>query len=905
MKKILLIFIVAISPIMFAASFNGEILCDPVNEMDSLILSKDAVVQPAFHYINGYPVQCLRVSLQSESSRTSLFVRIKAKNLTGKKINFICAVASANNNNNSAKFKLVANGVNLFNSAVKSEQPVYFRANPTVDNFGTVNFSFEISYYSPKKVFAVDLILPAVVGLGKTVNSVQKPDIKFGLTDSNKTWRIADSVNIKTSDFKVTDNIFLIPQLKLLKIISKSIEPRDGMPVKIIAILKNTGWKDYINSIDNTLKISVDKKSGVTDEDKQVQLIPNIAAGGLAEIEWTIHTHKNISKINGELISDFLNKNEKFNIPLYAIGNQNSKAKNKNGWKIFACKKENLIVYDWMQNNVNLRFIKSPCGIQNVQFSVRNNNKYKTVATIDNLAEFDAIAPNNKIKTLTFTPKSVRYLESENKVLVRGWAFDKEIGGLTVEQYYSRPNNTSEIKIETKITAKSNIRLVEIRNPVFNLETAKNSILIIPGFVFEKLVSPLKIKKYKWIIENSNIDLIQLSQQLIPFVYAESLGGSVCFKNPESSFRKNNSLWAVEKFFSKMGGRYTIVNITKPSFGNILKNLKSKESLYTETYLEIIPEKTVIADKLPNILQLGVIPVQLIDAEKKRLVKKFITSINEMSALSPDEIDKLIVLLRASKSKDLDAETNGKINDLYSKLLAGLDENKNEKNKKRLLKLCTKYDWTLDKKISGNVIINRMGIYNITDDLLELLNNNNKNNKEAISLALSLLQKIRGKLIFPDDLPALSIYAKLAKANIAVYKSSGDKSFLYEANRLLHLGEIFMRKSTENIARGIGMAEENVGNTSPGNYVGLFSADATLRLVDALYDAAEADALNAERNYRLANLILDAVEKFYLRENKDGLIPEYLVPEFNTVTGKYLHPYLLWKMFLRQNKLLK
>jgi len=50
-------------------------------------------------------------------------------------------------------------------------------------------------------------------------------------------------------------------------------------------------------------------------------------------------------------------------------------------------------------------------------------------------------------------------------------------------------------------------------------------------------------------------------------------------------------------------------------------------------------------------------------------------------------------------------------------------------------------------------------------------------------------------------------------------------------------------------------------------------------------------------------LLLNAVEKFYLQKNKDGLIPEFYSPGFNIISGKYMQPFFLRKMFLRQNKL--
>ena len=698
-------------------------------------------------------------------------------------------------------------------------------------------------------------------------NPNQDPDIQFGKINSKKSWRIADTANNKLLNSNKVDNIFLVPKIELVDIISKSIKPYDSVPVKIIAVFKNSGWKDYVCNSNNLIKIHVDKKSGIAEEGMLSQFIPDVPAGGFAEVEWTIHAHKKISEINGSAESEFLNIKTKFSVNLFSRDALNSNI--KNGWNIVANQKENVIAYDWMQNDLKVRFVKSPAGIQNVQFAVKYNNKFKTVAIVEKLASVDVITPNNKIKRLVFLPKSVRYFENpENKVLIRGWAFSKETGGLTIEQYYSYPKKASEITIETKIIAKNNMKIVGFANPVFNLEADENSSLIIPGFKFNKLVSPLLPKKYEWMFGDSIDCLVPLSKQLVPFAWAGSSGGSLCFKNLEGSFSKDNMMWNVEKKSGK-DNRYSIANIAKPYFGNVLKHLKSKESIILKSSLEVISRNVSVDELMPSVLQLGVIPVPLIDAEKSRLMNKFITSIGKTNLLSTDSIN----------------------------------VNNNENVKLKLLDLCTGYDWTLDKKITGKDIVDKAGIKNIPDDILILINEgNNSGNKDSVSLGLNLLSKLRNILIYSfNGIPDLSTYAKLAKANISAYKVGGDKLFLKEANRLLHLGEIFMRKSAEKRTRGIGMAEEIVGGSTPGNCEGLISADATLLLIDALFDAAEADDINASRNRRLANLLLNAVEKFYLQENKDGLIPEFYSPEFNIVSGKYMRPYFLREMFLRQN----
>jgi len=97
------------------------------------------------------------------------------------------------------------------------------------------------------------------------------------------------------------------------------------------------------------------------------------------------------------------------------------------------------------------------------------------------------------------------------------------------------------------------------------------------------------------------------------------------------------------------------------------------------------------------------------------------------------------------------------------------------------------------------------------------------------------------------------------------------------------------------------MAEGKIGYPTPeNNFAGLLSPEATIAFADALYDAAEIDKMEASRNLRLANLIIKSVEKFYLKENKNGLIPEFWSREFNTPKGKYIYPYFLWEIFLRQ-----
>jgi len=901
-----------------ADSYNAEVICDPVSEINSLILSKDTVVQPAFHYIDGEPVQCLRFSFLPESSRTSLFARIKVNNLADKKINFICAVASAENNK-TAFFELVANGSKLFDTHINN-QTVYFRTEPPIDNNGDVVLSFKIIYDSSKNTFPVDIIFPALVSLRKIDKSSHKYDIQFGTTDSRKTWMLS---GIKNLNLNKTDDVFLLPQIELLEVISKSIEPKAGTPVKVTAVLKNSGWKDYISTPDNAVKISVDKKSGVTDIEKQTQLIPDIPAGELAEIEWTVHTHKNIFDIKGEIVSSFLKKKRGFSIPVFSKNMFRSDPENKS--ELERIIEKNLIAYDWFPGNVGnvrIRFVKSPAGVKNIQFSLKEDNEYKMAAIVNQLAAFDIITPDNSVKKIMFLPKKVRYLENpDNKVLVSGWAFSKETGGLIVEQYYSWSKSKSKINIETKITSKKNIKITKVHSPVFNLEAVENDTLIIPGFTFENLSSPSQPKKYKWMQYNPLMSGIPVSQQLIPYIYAGSLNGAIRF----DVFDSNDMMWLVDS--NKKCVRYRISNIAKPSSGYMLKHLTPEDVLSVNLSVSIHSKNTNVSSLLPEIISLGVVPAPLVYAEKQRLMKKFIMSVECTNYFSCDEMKVQAILLRESKNKNKnwDPEISANINRLYSGLLPKISTNKfiaasssyasfygvlnNNKQglienaENELLKLCTKYDWSLDKNITGSSIIIREHIQKILDDVSRMLIAGEiADNEDAISLCTNVLSKLRNRLIYTaNNYPELSTYAKLAKANVMACRITGDRSFLKEANRLLRVSEIFFKKSNDNTTRGIGMAEGKIGYPTPeNNFAGLLSPEATIAFADALYDAAEIDKMEASRNLRLANLIIKSVEKFYLKENKNGLIPEFWSREFNTPKGKYIYPYFLWEIFLRQ-----
>ncbi|MCK5851562.1 hypothetical protein KAH27_00915 [bacterium] len=906
MTKLIACFLIAAALFVNADSFRGKILFDPVTEINSLTLSKDAVIRQSFHYIDGEPVQCLRISLLPGTSRTSLFVKIKTNASADKKINFICAVASTEKENNKIAFcKLIANGSELFKTIINNNQPVYLRGIPVIDNNGDVNLAFEISYDSSKDVFPVDLILPALISLHKFDNETQKSDLQFGTTDSGYTWRFP-GIEEESSNFNKTDSVFLVPEIQFSEIIPKSIEPQAGTPVKIIAIIKNTGWRDYICSSGNVMKISIDNKTGTLDEKNQTQLIPAVPAGGSAEIEWTIFTYQNISDLKGELGSTFLKTKTGFTIPLFNDNKFASKSKSDSGWETIVNKKDNMIAYDWMQDGVRIRFVKSLAGVERMQFSIKKNNKYRIVAAVNELAKLDVIIPNDKVITLSFSPKTIRYFDGlENKVLIRGWAFNKKIGGVTIEQYYSRPKGASKINIETKITAKNDIRIAKIYNSVFHLEADENSAVIIPGSKFERLISSFKPKEFKWMFYNMFSESIPVSKQLIPFFYADSLHGSICFEKPSGIFKKDNMMWTFDKKNGGTKSRYIVSDIIKPHSGVLLKHLKSKESISVNLSVEILPENVDASKLLPDVLQLGVIPVPLVDAEKERLIKKFVASVSCTNSFTSDEMKEQTDLLHASKNKKWSLGISDKINELYSGMTNKI--NTDDCDTVFSQNLCTEYDWILDKNISGDMIIGKFGIEKINDDVLELLNNGKMTgNNDAISIGKNLLLKLRNKLIYAsDNHPNLLNYTKLAKANALACKISGDQSFALEANRLLRLGGIFMRRSTEKATRGIGMAEENIGSPTPqNNFTGLSSPHATIAFADALYDAAEVDKLEASRKRRLADLLIKTVDKFYVQENINGLIPEFWSPEFNVPAGEYKRPYSLWQIFLRQNKLL-
>ncbi|RLD11792.1 MAG: hypothetical protein DRI44_02750 [Chlamydiae bacterium] len=884
-----------------AESFKGEILCDPVRQINSLTISKDAIVRESFHNINGEPVQCLRISILPGSSRTSLFIKVKINNPADKKINFICAIASAENNNKSAYCKLTANGTELFDAIVKTNQPVYLRGIPAIDNNKNINLVFEIYYNSSKTVFPVDLILPALISLQKCDDPAREPDIQFGITGAKKTWKISKIEKNKTADFKKDNSIFLVPKIILSEMISKSIDPQAGAPIKIVAILKNTGWKNYVSDPGNIIKIDAVNKTGVIDKDKQTQLIPAIPAGGVAEVEWTVRSYRNISKIKGRIVSPYLNTNTEFTIPLFNKYRFISKSNDKSGWERIINIKEKMIAYDWVQNNVRIRFVKAPSGIKNIQFAIKVNSKFKTVAVVDKLMSIDVITPNNKVITLNFSSKSIQYFEGEeNKVLIRGWTFNKKIGGVTIEQYYSRPKNSTKINIETRITAKNNIKIANVHNPLFHIETDEKSNLVIPGFRLERILSHFKPEKNKWIFYNHVNEIIPLSMQLIPFLYVEGLNGSICFENPSGVFEKNNMMWLVGRKSIEKNGRCFVSNIAKPLSGTLLKCLEPDNVLSVKSSVSIIPENTDVASLLPDIIQLGILPVQLVDAEKERLVKHFIASIDCTNTFTYNEMKLQAELLLASRNRKWSAAVSTKINELYSCLTNKINTDKHTGIS--LQKLFIKYDWTLDKNVIGEKIIRKVGIKKINKDIFDLLNSGKK---DAISLAENLLTKLRGKLIYNyNDYPDLLTYTKLAKANIIAYNISENKSFANEANRLLHLGEIFMRKSIENTTRGMGMAEEILGHNTTGNYAGLLSTEATIDFADALYEFAKMDTPKKAQKLRLANLLLEAVENFYIRENKNGLIPEFWSQEFNMNAGEYKRPYSLWSTFLKQNKLL-
>jgi len=904
MAKFIICFLIAAAFFVNADSFRGKILFDPVSDINSLTLSKDAVARRSFRYIDGEPVQCLRLSLLPGTSRTSLFVKIKINAAEYKKINFICAITSTEKKNNKIAWcKLMANGSELFKTIVNNNQPVYLRGIPAIDNKGDVNLAFELSYDSSKDVFPVDLILPALISLHKFDNETQDSDLQFGTTNSCKSWRFSGTEE-KSSNFNKTDSVFFVPEIQFSEIISKSIEPQAGTPVKIIAIIKNTGWKDYVCSSGNVMKITIDNKTGTLDEKKRMKFIPDVPAGGSAEIEWTTYTHQNISDLKGKLESAFLNTKTEFTIPLFNDNKFAAKSKSESDWETIVNKKDNMIAYDWLQNDVRIRFVKSLAGVERIQFSIKKNNKYRIVAAVNELAKLDAVTPDNKLETLTFLPKTIRYFDGlENKVLIRGWAFNKKIGGVTIEQYYSRPKGTSKINIETKITAKNDIRIAKIYNPVFHLEADENSTIIIPGFKFERLISSFKSKKFKWMFYNLLSESIPLSKQLIPFLYADSLHGSICFEKPSGTFKKDNMMWTLDKKNGKTKKRYIVSDFVNPNSGVLLKYLKSKESISIYSSVKISPENVDVAKLLPDILQLGVMPVPLVDAEKERLIKKLVGSVDCTNSFTHDEMIEQVDLLYKSKNMKLSSDTSAKIDKLYYGMINKI--NTNDCNTIVSQNLCTEYDWILDKNITGDLIIRKFGIEKINNDVLKLLNEGKlTGNNNAISIGRNLLLKLRNKLIYASDnnLNLLN-YTKLAKANVLACKISDDQSFCQEANRLLRLGGIFMRKSDEKATRGIEMAEKKIGCPTPQNdSAGLFSPNATIAFANALYDAAEVDKMGASRKRRLADLLIKAVERFYLRENKNGLIPELWSPDFNMPAGEYVRPYSLWQIFLRQNK---
>ena len=265
MKYTFFIFITAVG--INAATFKADVLSDIVSEMNSLTLSKDAIVQRAYHNIDGEPVQCLRFALSSDSSQTSLFARIRINNLVKKNAKFICAVGSAINiSNENIYFRIVSNGSSLFSKKISSNTIDFISDSITVDNSGGAELSFEIYYKKPEKYIPIDIILPVVFEVKKYSAITNLPDIII----SGNNWQFYNKEADNTGD-----KIYFVPNIKFEKIISKSIFPQAGTPVKIIAVIKNSGWGDYHSSSGNTVFVSVNNGSTILQSSNNQWVVVN------------------------------------------------------------------------------------------------------------------------------------------------------------------------------------------------------------------------------------------------------------------------------------------------------------------------------------------------------------------------------------------------------------------------------------------------------------------------------------------------------------------------------------------------------------------------------------------------------------------------------------------------------
>ena len=901
------------------ASYKAEILCDPVRQINSFVLSKEAVVNRAFHEISGEPAQCLRLSIAADTERTSMFARITARGLVKKKIKFICAVAPAFDlAQKSFSCKIVANGKIVFNERIDTNQIHFILDEPAINNSGNVDFSFEISYDGLENITPVDIILPALFEIEKYDAGVSEPDILLGESAGKKTWRFCGK---ESESFKQIDKIYFTYKIEFEKIISQSIFPQAGAPVELAAVLKNTGWQDYYSSEANAVKIKIDEKTAKMGDEAHTRMIPDIPAGQIGKVSWTVHPHKNIASIKGELISNFLDKKVNFTVPTYTKNKYKSKTGNDDVWERLVSKKDNFIAFDWRKAGVRLRFVQSPKGIENIQFAVKNKNEYETISIANQFAVIDVLLPNNEIKRMVFKPRSVKFVKGEpSKVMARGWIFSKETGGLVIEQEYKRSDKTAKICISTKILAKKDISIARIYQPNFQVDLDEKSVIIAPGFLYEKALAQNKHKKYRWIFYDSFGALFPLNRQLVPFVIAKNAAGIFALEKNESVFTSENSAW----FIDKNGGRLLLSNIAVPSNGSVYQKVKSNGTITVKTVVEVLPKNTKLYSAMPDVLQLGVTPSHLIAAEKVRLVKNFVKPFIAANSFSNEEIAAQFVLIEKSRKEIRSADTIGKISKLYSELRArtngfipitskysflyGINFSANKTllrsaAEKISLALCTKYDWALDNKISGKMILDKLNVKTLSDDILILIKSIEFSNDEsARKIVETLLKKIRGVDFIDAKNNTLLIFAKIAKANVAAYKFTKNKSYLEEAKRLLKLCEVFMNKSSKNISRDIGMAINFLGNSSPEKpLAGMLSQEATLAFADALYDLAKADNSTAGRNNRVANLLIEAVEQYYLRGNIEGMIPEYWSPDYRITAGGNELPFYLWKMFLRQN----
>ena len=903
---ILFIFSFAIN----AASFKAEVLCDPVSEMNSLILSKDVIVQRAYHNIEGKPVQCLRFILSPDSSQTSLFARIRVDDFVKKNVKFICAVAPAlDSTNKSVYCKIVSNGSILFSKEINNNKINYICDSLNMDNSGGAELSFELAFI--KKSIPVDIILPAVLELHECNAGTNISDI----TISGNSWRFS-----KKEDEESLDGIYFAPKINFEKIISKSIFPQAGTPVKIIAVIKNSGWGDYHSSSGNTVFVSIDRKNCEIDKVNFNKTIPDIPAGEYNEIEWTVHPHKRATVVKGIVFSEYLNISNEFKIPIYAEKKYTSKLDSENVWERMVNKENNFIAFDWRKNGVRIRFVQSLKGLENIQLAVKNRNMYETISVANLFAGIDILLPDGKIKKLVFKPRSVKYYKTPTeKVVVRGWCFSKETGGVVIEQEYKRSNKLSQIYIETKITTKRKLNIARFYNPDFQINLDEKSVFVTPGYVFNNSLAGISDFKSKWIINNFSLSFYKLNKQLIPFTYINNKFGAICFERIKSIFNNDNLAWVSEN----SGGRFLLSEIAIPKSGDYLKSIYPNKPFVVKTVIKILPENAKLENALPDVMQIGVVPTPLISAEYKRLFDKIMKAIENADVHSDEELTAMFVLAMQSKKDFNRSDFIFKINKSYSFLYNKISTNgfiplnsvcsylykidfpqkQNNNAGKISLQLCTKYDWILDNKITYDKFIEKVNINILADDILILVNlADDYNDKEALKFSEKLLAKIRGKSFFNSQKNSLLLFAKLAKANIQLYEITKKQDCLNEAKRLLKISEVFMKKSTENITRDIGMAANHLGVLTPRNpRAGWLSPDATLAFADALFEFAKISSIDSSRSKRLANLLVDSVEKFYMKECDDALLPEYWSSEFQVSAGEKKLPVYLWKMILKQH----